>query len=177
MSSQDLHTGALLTIIRGLPGSGKTTKALELYKQGAGLLIEPDACLNIDGVYTYTPERMNIARAILEDAMRALWIRRQHWIERTKLDVPFISIIYADCLPRIDDVFSLIFDTGYVYRTDRVRVIDCIITKEQSIERNIHNVKIEDIERMNNEWEPWSIVQKHGYTYLGVTTPPHSFIE
>lgn len=176
MSSQDLQKGALLTIVRGLPGSGKSTKALELYKQGAGLLIEPDACLNVDGVYTYTPGRMNNARARLEGAIFELSLERL-WSKRTQIDTISIPIIYADCLPKIDDVLCLIVNTGYVYMKDRVRVIDCIITKEQSIERNIHNVRIEDIQQMNNEWEPWSIVQEHGYTYLGVTIPPHSFIE
>lgn len=175
MSSQDLQKGALLTIVRGLPGSGKSTKALELYKQGAGLLIEPDACLNVNGVYTYTPGRMDIVRASLEGALFELSLERL-W-KRTQVETVSIPIIYVDCLPKIDDVFSLITNIGYKYAIDRVNVIDCVITKEQSIERNIHNVRIEDIERINNEWEPWSIVQEHGYTYLGVTTPPHSFIE
>lgn len=174
ISSQDSQKGVLLTIIRGLPGSGKSTKAIELYKQGAGLLIEPDACLNVDGVYTYTPGRMDIVRASLEGALFELSLER-FW-KRTQVETVSIPIIYVDCLPKIDDVFSLITNIGYKYATDRVNVIDCLVTKEQSIKHNIHNVRIEDIQRMDKEWEPWSIVQEHGYKYQDIVIPPNSFI-
>lgn len=168
--------GALLTIIRGLPGSGKSTKAIELYKQGAGLLIEPDAGLYVDGVYTYTPERMERVR---EELMRSTWNLNP------VLATIVIPIIYADCLPKLEDVFELICRSGYSDVPSRVRVIDCIISKEQSIKRNIHNVRIEDIERMDSEWEPWSRVQENGYNYTNIVGEsnrhlqykPHSFLE
>lgn len=177
MSIEYPGRGALLTIIRGLPGSGKSTKAIELYKKGSGLLIEPDAGLYIDGVYTYTPERMERVQNILSSAFRFSASCKRKMLRDGQSDLVNIPIIYADCLCLLEDVFALIYCSGLLLTPERVRVIDCEIPAEVSYCRNVHNVSWEDIDAMNDDWMPWEYVQENGYKYKGVTIPPHSFIE
>jgi len=140
-------TKPILTIVRGLPGSGKTTYARKLAAETGAMLIEPDALLVRGGVYWYTPERYKESIR-----MSLLILARASQIEA--------DMIYADVLPRISEVcdvikadyfFSVVSTRGY-----RITVIDMpLLTVDESIARNRHNVRREDIERMAREWEPW----------------------
>ena len=144
-------TKPILTIVRGLPGSGKTTYARKLAAETGAMLIEPDALLVRGGVYNYTPKRYKESIR-----MSLLILVRASQIEA--------DMIYADVLPRISEVcdvikadyfFSVVSTRGY-----RITVIDMpLLTVDESIARNRHNVRREDIERMAREWEPWEAEQ------------------
>ena len=52
-----------ITIIRGLPGSGKTQLGRRLAKKTGSLLIEPDMFLIRAGAYNYDPVQYQFATA------------------------------------------------------------------------------------------------------------------
>jgi len=137
-------TKPILTIVRGLPGSGKTTYAHKLAAETGAMLIEPDALLIRGGAYEYTPE--NYEHALLA-ARRMLYTAT-----RVGCDV-----VYADVLETCDHVTaSCVFvakDSSHDYA---IHVIDMpLLTVDESMARNKHAVRREDIERMAREWEPW----------------------
>ena len=132
---------SVLHIFRGLPGSGKTTAARKLAAETGAILIEPDALLVQDGEYQYTKERWCAAFGLAMDMVFAINIRSG------------CDIIFADVLPRIMDVDYV--TQGLAQNGYRVTVHDLKITAEESLKRNKHNVRREDIERMAKEWEDW----------------------
>ena len=124
-----------LTIIRGLPGSGKSALAHEIAKSTGAIIIEPDMFCTHNGEYTYSARDYDRARRL------AMSIVRQ--VSRLGAD-----IIYADVLPRYQDVNQIIgqlTSNGYV-----VEVHSRQLRKENSINRNRHHVDPHDIEEMAN---------------------------
>ncbi len=144
MTKSDLMS-PMITIIRGLPGNGKTELARCMAKQTGALLVEPDMFLIRAGIYQYDPIQYQFATA---GAIRCVQIAAQLCAD----------VIYADVLPRVIEVLALVelYQTASQART-QYKIIDCKqLTIEQSIRRNTHNVRPEDIERMAAQWEPWT---------------------
>ena len=135
-----------LHIFRGLPGSGKTTAARKLSEETGAILIEPDALLVENGKYLYGPKRY-------QRAFRAAVYLLQG-IGKTKAD-----IIFADVLPTRGEVAMLPVFLGENERMYQLFVHDLKITAEESLLRNRHNVRPEDIERMASEWEDWEVTK------------------
>jgi predicted ABC-type ATPase len=139
-----------LTIIRGLPGSGKSYYGRHLAAERGCLFIEPDMLLMHGGEYIYTPTQYKVA---CKRALNLVY----------NLTAENVDVVYADVLPRIQDIESFLwrvseFNENYA---SSLEVIDMpLITVEQSIERNKHNVRREDIVRMAAQWEPWERKQK-----------------
>jgi hypothetical protein len=136
-----------LTIIRGLPGSGKSYYGRHLAAERGCLFIEPDMLLTIGGKYHYTEMRYDDAVEICGKMLSYAGICEA-------------DVIYADVLPALYDIWHAVMSYGTGIG-ERVEVIDMpLLTVEQSIERNKHNVRREDIERMAAQWEPWERKQK-----------------
>lgn len=135
-----------ITIIRGLPGSGKSLLAAKLSAEKGIMRIEPDMLCIADGKYEYTEEAYKDYEAV---ALSLLWDICFH----TQADV-----IYCDVLPTIKDVLEVLSNAPKPYE---VEVIDLKITPEESLKRNRHAVRPEDIERMANSWEDWQGAPKH----------------
>jgi hypothetical protein len=140
---------AKLTIFRGLPGSGKSTRARALAAQTGAILIEPDALLMVDGKYLYTPARYKQACNNARICLTAL----TGYDGGDDCDVVLPDIIYADVLPTRQDVQHII--DAMDIPLQNIEVIDCKITPAQSKQRNVHHVRTEDIMRMAKTWEDW----------------------
>ena len=137
-------TKPILTIVRGLPGSGKSAYARKLAAETGAMLIEPDALLVRGGVYWYTPGR---------------YAEAKKWSFEPVVDATSCGgadVVYADVLPKKEDVQVIISQYKYGSSNVQVTVIDMpLLTVDESMARNRHNVRREDIERMAREWEPW----------------------
>jgi adenylate kinase family enzyme len=129
-----------LTIIRGLPGSGKSTLARKIAADTGAIHIEPDMFCIQDAEYRYNPEKY--AKAF-ENA-RAIISRLAYNME--------CDIIFADVLPQTGQVasFRYLIPSNY-----KLVVQDLHISKEESLQRNKHNVRPEDIEAMAGAWQNW----------------------
>lgn len=135
-----------LTIIRGLPGAGKTTFAKELAHYTCAVLIEPDALLtDLLGEYHYSPSAFEAAKA------KALEMVRE--CARLGRDA-----VYADVLPTRRDVEGI----ATAWRISCDSEARCVVhvawipcTAQESMARNVHNVEAKDIIRTEREWECW----------------------
>ena len=135
-------TKPILTIVRDLPGSGKSIYARKLAAATGCTLIEPDALLVRGGLYEYTPEAYNDAVSFA--------IRMMMSASRCGADV-----VFADVLPTRENL-AVWVSSVRIYCLYTIRVIDMpLLTVDESIARNKHAVRREDIERMAREWEPW----------------------
>ena len=132
----------ILHIVRGLPGSGKTTATRKLAAETGAILIDPDALLVQGGEYRWSPERFESAKYFAGEMMASA----------ARMDA---DIIYADVLPKRDEVYALLAWVRSARKFYDLKVYDLKITVEESKKRNIHNVRAEDIERMAREWEDW----------------------
>lgn len=132
-----------LYIVRGLPGSGKSTFARELQAKTGALFVEPDMFLMSDGEYHYSEQQYKWAKT---DAVGAMLAAVHHSAD----------VIYADVLPRQDEIAFLIHNTNKFSETlYQVKVFTIEITPDESKKRNVHNVRHTDIDRMVSEWEDW----------------------
>lgn len=134
-----------LTIIRGLPGSGKSTRARELAAERGIMHIEPDFFCMRGGKYIYD-------ESYFDEAVReALNIVKSFGMFGA-------DIIFSDVLPRRQDVLQVIqaYESAYWDDSDlTVSVIDLPGGEQHAIQYNRHGVRPEDIHRMASAWEPW----------------------
>lgn len=133
-----------LTIFRGLPGSGKSTAARSLAEKTGAMLIEPDMFLMRSGNYEYTPARY--AHAV-EQAH--LMLNSMGYLDWRSYSTFYPDVIYADVLPTAKEINDLIRYSGY---TD-IEIITLPITLEESRQRNIHNVREEDLLAMQESFQ------------------------
>ena len=136
-------TKPILTIVRGLPGSGKTTRALFLARYHGAMMIDPDALLVEGFEYHYTPERYYLAKRFSLEMV-------------TICGIMGCDVVYADVLPTIADVEQVINAYCLAWAKPQIKVIEQqLMTVDESMASNRHNVRREDIERMAATWQPW----------------------
>jgi hypothetical protein len=136
-----------LIIIRGLPGSGKSTFAHKLADKAGLLLIEPDALVVTDGKYDYTPHRFMDA---VDTSLTLLGLAAS---SPTHPDC-----VYADVLPTVADVERVWYRYLFAGSKDgkELVVYDMpLISVETSLSRNRHGVREEDVKRMHDTWQDW----------------------
>lgn len=126
-----------LNIFRGLPGSGKTTRA----NQMDTIVLSPaDMYSRRDGVYKWS-EKMS--REGQKWAMEIFEYCLLHEID----------ITIAEVLPKIKCVMKWVVPAlkkGY-----KINVVDCNVSVKESAERNVHKVSLKHICYMQHDWEPW----------------------
>lgn len=142
---------AHLTIIRGLPGSGKSHLARNLAGRNT-LIIEPDMFCMHDDEYVWTPGKFAIAKL----AAKAV----THMAAKC-----FSDLIYADVLPTKQDVYDVILNyamAGGTWmggwedgREPKIEVYTINITPAESGAKNAHRCRQSDIEKMHAAWEPF----------------------
>lgn len=135
-----------LTIIRGLPGSGKTTTAIDLAWETGAVLIDPDFYLHEAPTHYDDQKRRQFARMtsmkLLDGAARN-----------------GSSAIFSAVITLREDVEYLINE----YRKNlkqgcnlQVDVIDMpLLTVEESLARNIHGSTRKEVKSMVAKWQPW----------------------
>lgn len=141
----------ILTIVRGLPGSGKSSYARALAAKTGAILIEPDSLIVRGGLYGYDQKLFDVACDFSLELLQ-------------KIGEAGADAIYADVLARR----AYVRDVIHAYRNGNRRsfhhsetgfsiaVIDMpLLTVDESMARNRHAVRREDIERMAATWEPW----------------------
>ena len=128
-------------VLCGKSGSGKSTLARKIAAETGAIHIEPDMFCIQDAEYRYNPEKD--AKAF--DNARAIISRLAYNME--------CDIIFADVLPQIGQVdsFRYLIPSNY-----KIVVQDLHITKEESLKRNKHIVRPEDIEAMAGAWQNWN---------------------
>ena len=132
-----------ISLFRGMPGSGKTEAARKLQTRLGCMLIEPDALLIQDGVYLYTPDRYAKAR---ERCLNMV----------TDISLVGADVVYADVLATVAEINRVIQSYCIGWAKPEIVVLDMpLLTVDESMARNRHNVRREDIERMAREWQPW----------------------
>lgn len=125
---------AKLTLIRGLPGSGKSTRAdLEAGLTGAIHLEADMYYVGVDGVYRFDPNQIHVAHKHCRDACRSL------------IALGY-SVVVSNTFTRINEIQPY-KDIAHGFGAD-FEVIECTGSYG-----NIHNVPEETLERMRNRWE------------------------
>ena len=119
-------------IVRGLPGSGKTTLARELV--GSTNFFEADQFFNREGWYNFDPTKLKAAH---EDCFNRV-----------------IDAMTRGCAVAVSNTFTMKWEyEKYVEAAKQNGYTVCVIHCESQF-ACIHNVPAETVERMKERWEP-----------------------
>lgn len=132
-------TKPVLTIFRGLPGSGKSTAARKLSEETGAFFIEPDMVHIKNGQYLFNRDKHEDGDKRCVDFVECL------------MGEFGCDLIYADVLPTRKSVsvfVELANKHGYCFV-----LREFLIDKETSRQRNKHGVLGDDLNRMVVAWE------------------------
>lgn len=121
----------MLYIIRGIPGSGKTTLAETMYHYGmADYHVEADQFMvDVNGQYKFDPSRLKECHQKCQDTVR--------------------KILERDMTVVVSNTFTRKWEMEpYLEMTDKITVIVC-----QGQYQNTHGVPDEVVERMKQRFE------------------------
>lgn len=124
-------------IFRGLPGSGKSTEANSL------------------GCYTISPQDMYSIENGVYNWDEGNSVRAENLAERLLIEIMSedVDVAIEETLLRKGDVSRYVsLAEAFSYR---VIVKDMVISANQSKLRNTHNVPVDAIDMMAEEFEPW----------------------
>lgn len=128
-----------LTIIRGLPGSGKTSLAMALIvgSRSGGALIETDMFHTINGKYEFRPERQRNAESWARGAA-AFRLSQQR------------DVVVTDVFPTLADIEPYRGIAAHFHA-------DFQVIEVHGPWPDIHDVRAEDRERIIATWEPYPV--------------------
>lgn len=131
-------TGRLL-IIRGLPGSGKTT-LVELF---VPLVFSADDYFYRNGQYVFDAEKLAEAHGACFDNVTAALLQGKEVAVANTFSRVWEFQRYIDFCNKTGIAFTVI-------------TVETTFTDEELAARNIHGVSVEVIERMRQRWENYT---------------------
>lgn len=127
-----------LLIIRGLPGSGKTTLAKTLTQS----VFAADDYFMVDGRYEYDRTRIKLAHdQCFENVAKALAKGETLVAVTNVFQTKWQIVRYANLA------------AAYNYRIWVVDLFDQNFSDAELAQRNMHNVPLDEIVRMRRDWE------------------------
>ena len=126
----------IVYIMRGLPGSGKSTKARELVGPVGLVCSTDDFFTKADGKYAYDRSRIREAHAWNQARFRS----------GVRAKVPRIAVDNTNTLPWQWQPYER-FAREHGYAVELV-VVDASLTDEELAERNLHGVPLDTIRQM-----------------------------
>jgi predicted kinase len=141
LSMRDKYAKQIMIIMRGIPGSGKSTMAKKIADQRGALISSADNFFFIDGKYTFRPDRIGDAHRYCQSNLtRDLRLGKDVIVDNTNTQL-----------------FDMEWYINLAKHSD-IPVYKCEIpfdrTKpEYYAARNIHGVPVEKIQRMMDRWQ------------------------
>jgi predicted kinase len=130
-----------LTLVRGLPGSGKSSFAGLLASNNKSVVLSADDYFTKNGVYSFDPQKLPQAHEYCQ-------IMTKVQIEN------FCSVIVANTFSQRWEMEPYIrIAKEKNIRLHIVDVFDGGLTNEELSRRNVHNVPLDVIATMRNRWE------------------------
>ena len=129
----------MLTIVRGLPGSGKSTYAKKMAAKTDAVHVESDNFFMKNGKYEFDQTKLGIAHRICFKSV-------QKALEQGR------NVIVSNTFTMLKEI------NRYVKMAENLKVkVDIVsinrhLTTAEVFARNVHSVPIEVIERMQNRW-------------------------
>ena len=142
-----------LHIFRGLPGSGKTTRANRI---GCLVVSPQDMFSTVGGEYRYADR---IGESPSNDLQGRIQAWAEHLVRQTLAIGADVAVAETLCsLESLDRWVQIGLQKGAA-----VKVTDCVIEAWQSQKWNTHNVPAAVIDNMAEAWEPYSQPIKKTY--------------
>lgn len=138
-----------MVLIRGLPGSGKSTLSYEMFfndffdpSSQCDYLVEADDYRTFSGNYVYDPDQNFLAQS---------WCCSEAFRRLQNQDIIFVANVFA----KREHIFPYLEWARKLHI--RVKIVETSTPWAKDIEKlsekNIHDVPIESIENMQNSWE------------------------
>lgn len=128
-----------LFIVRGLPGSGKTTLA---HRLSDNCFAADDYFVGRDGVYRFDPARIKAAHLWCQD-------RAEHAMMRNEASVCVHNTFTQQW--EVEPYISMANEHGY--RVTFISLFDAGMSDAELVQRNVHGVPVEAIARMRARYE------------------------
>lgn len=141
MSEEKKYRGTLY-ILRGLPGSGKTTLAYRLIGDSGVMYAADDYYYDDEGVYRWDPSKIGAAHSQCQRRVK----------EALELGVPVVVVHNTNTMRKeMKPYLDMAKENDYMVNV--VSVFDGGLTDEQLAARNSHNVPVEAISKMRKRFE------------------------